>query len=110
MATDRWGDEAFPPWGIYFPAVTVGFTWLMFIGACIGIGRLGFRTYGLAALSLYVLYYTAALLAVGFNPRFMAQALPFYAIFAGSQVCLVRGRSRGHPTSEGANAKPAGDT
>lgn len=59
-------------------------SWATLLLGLAGLWRGCERTPGARLLVLYVIYYLATLLVIGFNPRFFVQVLPFLAIFASS--------------------------
>ncbi len=62
--------------------VSVILSWLAFLFGLVGIILYRFKSFGGTVLTVYILYYLASLLIVGFNPRFFIQVLPFLGIFA----------------------------
>ncbi|GEM_PF-5785630 len=83
----RWGDHlSGDSWVKWLTRFTTFSSWAVFFLGLSGLAVSGFRSFGRAVVSIYLLYYLGSLLVVGFNPRFFIQAIPFLSLYSAAAL------------------------
>ena len=101
LYTERWSD---PSGLLTSEAIAAAVSWTTVVLGVLGALAFCRRHRAATALAAFLAYYMGALVVVGWNERFLVQALPVLAVFAALVVDRAFGGARAGPQSAAARS------